>query len=55
MGSHVTMQISNLCTKLWIILICLYSNSTRILQPADIAAFKPSKHLWRKSVLEWRQ
>jgi len=51
-SSHVTMQISNLCTELQIILICLYPNSTRILQPADVAAFKLLKHLWKKSVLE---
>jgi len=48
------MQISNLCTELQIILIYLYPNSTRIL-PADVAPFKPLKHLWKKSVLEWRQ
>lgn len=54
-SSHVTLEMSNLCSELEIILIFLYPNSTRILQPADVAAFKPLKTLWKKSVLEWRQ
>ena len=49
-SSHVTSEISNLCSELEIILICLYPNSTRILQPADVAAFKPLKPLWKKGV-----
>jgi len=54
-SSHLTLKISNLCTELEIILICLYPNSTRLLQPADVAAFKPIKSLWKKSVLECRE
>ena len=54
-SSHMTLEISKLCSELEIILICLYPNSTRILQPADVAAFKPLKTMWKKSVLEWRQ
>lgn len=53
--THLTYQLSELCTKLQIVLIALYPNSTRILQPADVAAFKPIKNLWKKSVLEWRR
>lgn len=54
-STHLNYKISELCTKLKIVLICLYQNSTRILQPADVAAFKPLKSHWKKGVLEWRQ
>ncbi|KAI4466542.1 hypothetical protein MML48_2g00008462 [Holotrichia oblita] len=54
-STHLTYQLSELCRELQIITICLYPNSTRILQPADVAAFKPIKTGWRKGVLEWRR
>lgn len=38
-----------------IILIALYPNATRILQPADVAAFEPLKTGWQKGILEWRR
>ncbi|KAL4153947.1 hypothetical protein QTP88_001780 [Uroleucon formosanum] len=53
--SHLTYQLSELCTSLNIILIALYPNSTRILQPADVAAFRPLKSGWKKGVFEWRK
>lgn len=52
--SHLTYQLSNLCSQLNIILIALYPNATRILQPADVAAFKPLKSGWKKGLFEWR-
>lgn len=54
-STHLTYQVSQLCTKLEIILIALYPNATRILQPADVAAFKPLKNGWKAGVLEFRQ
>lgn len=39
--SHLTYEVSQLCTQKKIILVPLYPNATRILQPADVAAFKP--------------
>lgn len=42
--THLTYEISQLCTNLEIILIALYPNSTHIPQPADVAAFKPLKN-----------
>lgn len=53
--SHLTLQVSELCEKLKIILIALYPNATRILQPCDVAVFKPVKTLWKNSVLQWRR
>lgn len=52
--SHLTYHLSNLCNNLKIILIALYPNATRILQPADVAAFRPLKGGWKKGVFEWR-
>lgn len=48
--THLTLQVSELCTNLKIILIALYPNCTRILQPADVAAFFPLKCAWKQNV-----
>lgn len=53
--THLTYQLSQLCTKLGIILVCLYPNSTRILQPADVSNFYPLKVLWKRGVIDWRR
>nr|CAI5833441.1 unnamed protein product [Callosobruchus analis] len=52
--THITYELSNLCIKLQIILIVLYPNATKILQPADVACFKPLKNAWKVAVLKWR-
>ncbi|XP_022177727.1 uncharacterized protein LOC111038801 [Myzus persicae] len=52
--SHLTYQLSTLCSDLKIILIALYPNATRILQPADVSAFRPLKSGWKKGLSEWR-
>lgn len=53
--THQTYKLSQLCTELQIVLIALYPNATRIMQPADVAAFKPLKTGWKKAVLEFRR
>ncbi|XP_072389288.1 uncharacterized protein [Diabrotica undecimpunctata] len=53
--THLTVQTSQLCTDLKIILVALYPNATRLLQPADVAAFKPLKTFWNKAVLQFRK
>ena len=42
-------QVSELCCKLGIIPVSLYSNATRILQPADVSIFRPLKSNWKAS------
>ena len=41
--SHLKYQLSVLCNKLKIEIIVLYPNATRILQPEDVAVFRPVK------------
>lgn len=53
--THLTYEVSQLCSNLKIILVALYPNATRILQPADVASFRPLKNLWRYGVLKWRR
>lgn len=51
--THLTYEISKLCSRLKIELIALYPNATRILQPADVSVFRPIKLAWKKAVREW--
>jgi hypothetical protein len=53
--THLTYEISELCSKLQIILVALYPNSTRIMQPANVAVFKRLKEGWKKAVLNFRR
>jgi hypothetical protein len=53
-ASHCTYEVSLVCARLQIILICLYPNATRILQPADVAIFKPLKSCWKRMIRTWR-
>lgn len=53
--THLSYELSTLCRKLNIILIALYPNATRILQPADVSCFKPLKMAWKMQVLKWRR
>ncbi|XP_063385493.1 uncharacterized protein LOC134671563 [Cydia fagiglandana] len=52
--THLNFHLSQLCTHLQIELIALYPNATRILQPADVAAFRPLKMGWKKTVRKWQ-
>ena len=52
--SHLTMALSDFCISHQIELIALFPNATHIIQPMDVALFRPLKLNWRKVVLEWR-
>ncbi len=51
--SHINIRISDICFENDIILICFPPNTTHILQPCDVALFKPLKEQWRSKVSEW--
>lgn len=52
--SHLTKHVSQLCSDNGIILISLFPNATHILQPADVAIFKPLKTGWTSAVRKWK-
>lgn len=52
--SHLTLHLSHFCAENGIEVIALYPNSTHILQPMDIAVFRPLKTFFRKEVAQWR-
>ncbi|XP_063625003.1 uncharacterized protein LOC134796734 [Cydia splendana] len=52
--SHLTLHLSDFCSANGIELIALYPNSTHILQPMDLAVFRPLKLAWRKEVSKWQ-
>lgn len=53
-SSHLTMPLSDFCVTHNIELIALYPNATHLLQPLDVAFFKPLKEAWKKHVQDWR-
>ncbi|KAK9721133.1 Ligand-gated ion channel [Popillia japonica] len=50
---HLTYELSVLCNQLRIEIIAPYLNATRILQPADVSAFRPIKGAWKRAVRDW--
>ncbi|XP_046975182.1 MFS-type transporter clz9-like [Vanessa cardui] len=52
--SHLTLHLSNFCSDNGIEVIALNLNSTHILQPMDLAVFRPLKSFWRESVKNWK-
>lgn len=52
--SHTPFETAEECVSLGIILICLYANSTHIIQPADVAIFRSLKAAWTTQVRLWQ-
>ncbi|XP_013189681.1 uncharacterized protein LOC132903318 [Amyelois transitella] len=52
--SHLTLHLSNFCAQNGIEIVALYPNSTHILQPMDLAIFRPLKIYWNKAVKDWK-
>lgn len=48
--SHISLPLSMFCKEKGIILVALLPNSTHILQPLDVAVFRPVKRTWRSVV-----
>ena len=47
-GSYLTRQVVSYCLERKIILLCLPSHLTYILQPCDVGAFRPLSDAYRK-------
>lgn len=54
LDGHSPKKLSKFCSDHDIILIALFPNATHLLQPLDVAVFKPRKQGWSKGVHEWR-
>lgn len=52
--SHLTLPVSELCSKNQIILIALPANTTHITQPMGVSMFAPLKALWKKEVIQYK-
>lgn len=52
--SHMSIELSQFCDENRIILYSLPPNATHIMQPADVAVFKPLKEYWRQAVRSWQ-
>jgi len=53
-SSHLTMHLGKFCKEHLIILVCLFPNTTHILQPLDVSVFAPLKAKWKSTVRQWR-
>lgn len=52
--SHMTLHLSDFCKDNGIEVISLYPNSTHLLQPMDVAVFRPLKVSWQNQVKSWK-
>lgn len=53
-NSHMTLHLSDFCKGNGIEVIALYPNSTHLLQPMDVAVFRPLKVSWKNQVKSWK-
>ncbi|XP_026481945.1 uncharacterized protein LOC113389098 [Ctenocephalides felis] len=53
-ASHLSYPLTKFCRENKIELIALYPNATHILQPMDVAMFRPLKAAWSHEVRDWR-
>ncbi|XP_018496100.1 uncharacterized protein LOC108864595 [Galendromus occidentalis] len=52
--SHLTMEVTDFCESQGIVLLPLMPNATHILQPLDVAVFRPLKAIWFNTASAWR-
>ncbi|XP_060808094.1 uncharacterized protein LOC132903545 [Amyelois transitella] len=52
--SHISLPLTTFCKEKGIVLVALLPNSTHVLQPLDVAVFRPVKGTWRDIVREFR-
>lgn len=54
LSSHINKNVLSECEKNNISFICLLPNATHILQPLDVAYFRPLKIKWREVLTNWK-
>ena len=54
-SSHLTRETSEFCADNRIILYCLPSHSSHVMQPLDVGFFKSLKANWKKRLLAWQR
>lgn len=52
--SHLTVSVVEACENNNIKFVLLPPNSTDLLQPLDVAYFRPLKHAWKKTLEDWK-
>lgn len=55
LASHINFNVLEECGKNNIAFICLPPNATHILQPLDVAYFRPLKVKWRQVLMTWKE
>ncbi|XP_063626422.1 uncharacterized protein LOC134798019 [Cydia splendana] len=53
-SSHLTLHLANFCSRNGIEVVALNPHSTHIMQPMDVAVFRPLKLSWREEVRTWK-
>lgn len=53
-ASHLTKHLSDFCSDKQIEIIVLHPNSTHLLQPMDVAVFRPLKLFWKQQIRKWK-
>lgn len=54
LASHINKKVLSECEKYDIAFVCLPPHATHILQPLDVAYFRPLKCKWRQILLNWK-
>jgi hypothetical protein len=51
-ASHITLKANTFCEEKKIVLLCLPSHSTHLLQPLDVGVFSPFATAYKRGVLK---
>lgn len=54
LSTHFSPEVVKLCEDNDILFVCMPPNATHLLQPLDVAFFRPLKHAWREILGEWK-
>ena len=55
LGCHFNVEVIRACVANDIAFVPLLPNCTHLMQPLDVAVFRPLKLIWTKVLLQWRR